>query len=162
MGSRAPLAVLVATVMSMAVGCGGDDAGVETPPAVTFDGSSWVMERGTLDDVDSWPIEGRAPTLAVEGDRAIGSTGCNSYELTIEIDVDGLLAFTDFSVTEIGCDPAVMDVEVAMLAVLAAVDRFDLDGNRLTFANGDGTAQLVMTASSPTASNGSTPDPTES
>jgi heat shock protein HslJ len=78
------------------------------------------------------------------------------------IDVDGRLTFTDFSVTEIGCEPAVMDVEAAMLAVLAVVDRFDLDGDRLTFSNGDGTAQLVMTTSSPMASNGSTPDPTAS
>ena len=147
MGSRSRLAVLLVTITALGVACGcTEDAVVETPPAVTFDGSSWVVQRGTVDDEVFAPVEGQVPTFAVAGDRATGSTGCNSYTCTISTGANGLVDLRDFSVTEIGCEPAVMDVEAAMLAVLMSIDRFDLDGDRLTLSNGDGSAELVMTA----------------
>lgn len=151
MGSRARMAVLVATMLSMIVACGDDGGGdspADTPPSVTLDGSSWIVERGTLVNETFTPIGVQIPTFAVDGDRATGSTGCNSYDATISLTTQGVLAVSDLSVTEIGCEPAVMDVEAKMLGVLSSVDRIELDGDRLTLSNGDGSATLVMTATS--------------
>lgn len=44
-----------------------------------------------------------------------------------------------------------MDIEAGVLAVLTFVERFDLDGGRLTLSNRDGSAELVMTAVVPGA-----------
>ncbi len=147
MGSSGRLWLVVAAIVLVAGACGDDgDSLVGTPPAVTFDGSSWVVESGRFDDEAITPIDGQIPTFTVDGDRASGSTGCNAYEAAFSLTAGGVLALTGFSVTEIGCEPDVMEVEAQMLAVLGAVDRFELDGDQLTLTGGDGAASLVMTA----------------
>lgn len=148
MGTDAPLAVLIATAMSLTIACGADESAVDTPPSVTFEGTAWEVERGIADGAEFAPVAGSTPTMAVDADRATGSTGCNTYDAAISVTGGGRLDLTDFAVTEIGCEPAIMDVEAAMLVALRSVDRFELDGNRLTFSNQDGTSQLVMTADS--------------
>lgn len=163
MGTNTPLAVLIATAMSLTGACGDDGSGVETPPAVTFEGTSWVVERGTADGAEFVPGVGWTLTMAVTADRVTGSTGCNTYDAAISVAGDGRLDITELAVTEIGCEPAVMEVEAAMLSALTSIDRFDLDGDRLTLSNHDGTDQLVMSASPPTGgssrdSNGSEPE----
>lgn len=120
-----------------------------SPPAVSLDGTSWLVTGGILGGEDLVPVEGRTPTMEVVGDRVSGSTGCNTYHAALSIGPDGSLAFTGFAVTEIGCEPQVMGFEAGMLAVLRAVDRFAWDGDHLTLTDGSATLELITAASEP-------------
>ena len=51
MRSSAGFAVVMVAVVLVVGACGDDgDSLVDTPPAATFDSSSWVVESGTFDD----------------------------------------------------------------------------------------------------------------
>lgn len=121
----------------------------DTPPAVTFDGTSWLIDGGSSDGVAMVPPPGRVATLTVTGDQVTGSTGCNTYTATLTVTPDGALSLTGFAVTEIGCEPALMEFEQAMLTVLAAVDGFDWVADRLQLRNQAGTARLDLVAAAP-------------
>ncbi|MFH0915827.1 MAG: META domain-containing protein [bacterium] len=121
----------------------------DSPPAPSIDGTSWVVTGGTLDGAALVPIKGRAATLSVQADRATGSTGCNTYHATISITSDGVVSFTGFAVTEIGCEPDAMRFESGMLTVMRNVDRFAWDADRLTLSNADGSATLDLAAAVP-------------
>lgn len=109
------------------------------------------MDGGSLDGRALLPPRGRVATLTVSGDQATGSTGCNTYTATVTVMPDGTLSFTTFAVTEIGCEPEVMEFEQAMLSVLAAADRFDWDADRLTLGDQSGSAWLELVAAAPEA-----------
>ncbi len=144
----------------VAASCGGgevldDDSGTttsppaNTPPAVTFDGTSWQVTGGWLDGADLVPPLGREATLTVTGGRVSGSTGCNTYTASLRVTSDGAVSFTGFAVTEIGCQIEVMDYERDLLNVLAAVDRFDWDADRLQLSDQAGRARLDLVAVGP-------------
>lgn len=67
MGSLARLANLLASITSGGVACGDDGSVVETPPSVAFNGSSWIVDRGTLAGEDFTPVAGWA---------SVTETGC--------------------------------------------------------------------------------------
>ena len=147
---------LIVGVALVAASCGADTVDVapsttstqpdNSPPALSLDGTSWVVTGSTLDGLALLPVDGRVSTLVVEGGRATGSTGCNTYDGTISISPDGTVSFSGFAVTEIGCEPNVMKYETQMLAVLGRVDRFAWDADHLTLRNADRSATLSMVA----------------
>ncbi|MGF1617057.1 MAG: META domain-containing protein [Acidimicrobiia bacterium] len=100
----------------------------------------------TLDGVALPLIADRPATLMMDGVRVTGSTGCNTYHATISTAPGGVISLSGFSVTEIGCEPGVMDFEARLLAVLRAVDRFAWDANRLTLGNDYGSVTLDLMA----------------
>lgn len=122
-----------------------------TPPAMTFDGTSWLIVGGSSDGVALVPPPGRVATLTVTGDKARGSTGCNSYTATLTVTADGALSLHGFAVTEVGCEAELMEFERAMLTVLAAADRFDRDADRLHLRDQAGSAWLELVVAAPAA-----------
>ncbi len=145
---RTPLLMLTALALVAGAcgaepGAGGNQPPPIGPPAVSLDGTSWTLVGGTSDDLPLTPVEDRAPTLAVVGGQASGSTGCNTFSGPLAVAGDGTLSLGDIAVTEMACNPpAVMELEGRFLAALGRVDRFQLDGDRLTLTSGDGSAQL--------------------
>lgn len=123
----------------------------DTPPAMTFDGTSWLIVGGSSDGVALVPPSGRVATLTVTGGKATGSTGCNSYTATLTVTADGALSLNGFAVTEVGCEAELMEFEQAMLTVLAAVDRFDWNADRLQLRDQAGSAWLELVAAAPVA-----------
>ncbi len=163
-GARGWWRVLVGVAV-VAAACGGGDVlddnppttaspAAGTPPAVTFDETSWAVEGGSFGGVVFVPPLGRVPTLTVTGDQVTGSTGCNTYTATLEIAPDGVLSLTGFAVTEVGCATELMEFERAMLDVLAAVDRFEWDADRLVLFDQAGTVRLELVAAPPMADAG--------
>jgi heat shock protein HslJ len=79
---------------------------------------------GGVHDGDPLPILERAPiTMTVDGTQVGGIAACNHYGGEITISGDRV-TIGAMSMTEMGCDPAVMEAESAYIAALAAVERW--------------------------------------
>lgn len=138
-------AVVVAAVLAA---CGGDDdadAPVDPEPSADVtDGSeattgdiegSWRAIAGTVDDTPVELVEGWDVTFDVDGGQVGGTAACNGYGGSVDVG-DGTIAIGELSWTEMGCEPAVMDLEQAFLQSLAGLDAWSLDGDRLTLTGG--------------------------
>ncbi len=144
------LSVLVCLTLVLAA-CGDSGEGTtstaappaSTPPTPSLDGTSWVLTGGTLDGAPIQPLRTQPPTLAVAGEQATGTTGCNMYDASLVLTPSGELSIAVIAVTEIGCDPSVMETEARFLAALGRVDRFEWDANRLNLSNGSASLDFV-------------------
>jgi heat shock protein HslJ len=96
-------------------GCGGD-------PVTLLTGASWVVEA--LDKREM--VEGSRVTLTFGGDGRLSSTAsCNNYTATYALSGEGLTIGKAAS-TRKACAPRLMAEEQAFLALLAAVNRFEI------------------------------------
>ncbi|HSK93153.1 MAG TPA: META domain-containing protein [Candidatus Angelobacter sp.] len=90
----------------------------------------WRLTGGSHDGLPL-PIPPEAPiSLVVDGDEVGGRAACNQYGGEVTLDGDDV-TFGAMSMTEMGCDPAIMDAESAYLAALADVERWVRDGATL-------------------------------
>ena len=100
-----------------------------------LEGTSWrLMTLG-----GSGLIPGTEITLAFEGGQARGSSGCNTYGGSYEVDGDKI-TMTDLYMTEMAClDPeGVMDQELDYLELLRDAQAFQVDEGELVIeAAGD-------------------------
>ena len=93
-------------------------------------GNTWILTAYN----DQQPINDHQPTLKFETDQVSGTTGCNHYGGTFQIDGDTIRFEGVFS-TEMGCmEPeGLMEQERIYLELLRSVDKFELNGESLTF-----------------------------
>ena len=108
-------------------------------PDVDLDGAEWFADTRMEGGAASTMIQGTEVTLLFPefGDTVRGNTGCNSLEATMEGD-DGAIELSDFQVTEIGCEPDVMEQEEFVLRILGDAVAYDIKGDRLTIVTPDG------------------------
>ena len=119
-------AVLAAALAIGLVGC--DLVG---PPADAGLDGEWRLVGG-VHHGDPVPIPDEAPiTLTVDGADVGGRAACNQYGGTVSVDGDRI-TFGAMSMTEMGCDPAVMEAESTYVAALRDVERWARDGAVLT------------------------------
>lgn len=128
-GPRAtPTAVLVTLVLVLA-GCG-DAAGSSTAAVSSplLREGGWELVEGSYDDRPVPMPAGARATLAADGEQLGGTAFCNSYGAEYELDGDRVrIAVT--AVTEMACEPAVMEAERVYLSALGAVHGpVELDG----------------------------------
>jgi heat shock protein HslJ len=89
-----------------------------------FDGRELVAEA-----VNDAPVAGARPlTLRLDGGRASGNAGCNSFSGTYKLSEERL-EFGPLATTRMACEPAIMDQEARFLATLAAVRSYSRYGN---------------------------------
>ena len=89
-----------------------------------FDGRELVAEA-----VNDAPVAGTRPlTLRLDGGRATGSSGCNSFSGSYKVSEERI-EFGPIAVTEMACEPAVMEQERSFLSILAAVRSYSRYGN---------------------------------
>ncbi len=148
--------LMMSALVLIASACGDDavaDGSTTAPPgsaaAASLDGGRWFVVGGSLDGVALVPPQGRTPTLAVDGARASGSTGCNTFDGRITVAPAGGVSITGLAVTEIGCEPDVMAFEAGLIGVLERIDRFASDADTLTLSDAAGTAELDLSAVAP-------------
>jgi heat shock protein HslJ len=107
------------------------------PPAGAGDlDGEWRLVSG-VHDGDPLPVPDRAPiTMVIGGSQVGGTSACNHYggELTLSGDRISIGAMT---MTEMGCDPPIMEAESRYIAALAAVDRWTRADEALTLAGED-------------------------
>lgn len=154
---------LVGVVTVAACGTSDSDDGVaavdpvadsEAPSDDTVDGSQfdgeWLANELTVDgiriDLDpSWPI-----TVTIDGEAISGTAACNQYSGVVDVSTGaghGTFVVSDLRWTEMGCEPAVMDVEQAFLSALQAVDSYESADGLYVADTGAGTNFHLVRAS---------------
>lgn len=152
-----PTLVFVALVSLLTLaGCGsrGEDAG-DTAPASSTTAPPAAGLPASLDGRTFLSTEVTGMTLVADtrlsltfdtsdGETATlgGSAGCNSFGSPFWV-VDGRLQADAFSMTEMGCEQALMDQDGAITAFLAAHPVITLDGDRLRLTGDTITMTLV-------------------
>ncbi len=89
-------------------------------------------------------------TLYMEDGEANGSTGCNSFSGSYELEGESLTFDENFAVTMAFCEGAAGEVEQAYMAALPTVAGWGIDSNELSLLDGGQGVALVYEASSPT------------
>ena len=115
--------ILVVFIIALFLGaCGGSDINVTSQ----LEGHTWVLTTYN----DTRPVAGHQPTLQFEDGQVSGTTGCNHYGGSYQIEGD-FLRFEALFNTEMAClDPeGLMEQEQVYLGLLRAVNRFE--GNDL-------------------------------
>ncbi len=102
----------------------------ESKIEVQLQGMTWSLSAYN----DTQPIAGHHPILEFQADQFSGTTGCNHYGGTYQIDEESIRFEGVFS-TEMAClEPeGLMEQERIYLELLRTVERFELIENVLTF-----------------------------
>lgn len=107
-------------------------------PDRALEGTSWTLESlVSADAVSSVPAGGRTPTLRIADGRVDVDTGCNTGggDLTM---TDTDLTVAGIVLTRMACaDPALQDVETAIVTVLSGTATYEIDADVLTIMQDD-------------------------
>ena len=133
-------------------------SGPDTAVSPDFEGREWV-----LTDLNGGAllIEHR-PTILFEDGQVSGSTGCNSYGGTYQIDGRSI-GFKDIYQTEMACldPPGRMAQESHYLDLLQMTESYEISENILTFFSGSDAVLVFQIPSEEPISSESTIEPTE-
>ncbi|NNF54147.1 MAG: META domain-containing protein [Acidimicrobiales bacterium] len=128
--------ILVGTFAILTSACGSDAVSVGSGSS-DFVGE-WQLQGGTLDGKTFPLVDGWRVTFQLEEDgRFGGRAACNGYGGTYELD-GSAISFGEWSITEMGCEPAVMASEQAFITVLQRTPELERAGDELRM-RGDGT-----------------------
>lgn len=116
-------ALVVAVLVLSACGAEGDAGSEPTETTAAVEPAAdpqgdWVLELGTVDGTPFPFVEGYRVTMNLH-DGAIGGTAaCNGYGGTYALD-GATMTVGEWSITEMGCEPAVMEAEQLFISVLS-------------------------------------------
>lgn len=108
------------------------DLAPETPYAGT-----WRLMDGGGPEGEVRVVDGYRITLTVSGGEVGGTSACNTYGGPLDSDDDSFDVKGGLSMTEMGCNPKVMEAEASYLAALGDVDTASRDGDTLTLTGPD-------------------------
>jgi heat shock protein HslJ len=130
--------------------CGGDDA-ASTPPDDTsgtgdvtlpapddapdvapIDGP-WRLTAGVVDGSDVALVDGWDVTLDIDGAQLGGTAACNGYGGTVDT-TNGAFVVGELNWTEMGCEPAVMELEQLFLRSLMGIESYAVTADVLTIS----------------------------
>lgn len=125
-----PLVLLLTT----AVACGDDGATIDD--GRELEGVTWILDRGSIDGLADDVPPGARVDVRFEANEVSGTSGCNSYSGTYEVD-GGSVSFGPLGGTEMGCQPSsLMELEAAYLSALGQVRTFRVSDDALTLTGG--------------------------
>ena len=112
----------------------------------SLDDTLWVLTTLINGEAASSVLSTTTPTMTIDTTSGSlrGTTGCNDYFADLQIE-DTLLTLSELGWTEVGCESQVMAQEASILEVLQTVERFSIEGDRLTLVGAEGRA-LVFRA----------------
>lgn len=134
------LALVSLVAVALLAGCGGDEAGDGAADAAALTGVPWTLAAGL--DVPGW--EAFAPSARFDGGSVGGSSGCNRYGASYELDGDAL-TLGPIAGTQMGCEATRAAVEEAYLAALERVAAWRVAGDELTLGDAGGEELLRFT-----------------
>ena len=124
-------------------GDGGDTTTSTTAPSGTAPDGSWILVSGTP-TVDGFPI-----SLTLDGQQFSGRAACNQYGGTITRS-DSAWRLSEMSMTEMGCEPEVMNAEQAFLAALLEVSTWSIVDGALTLEGAEEPLVFIAAPQLPT------------
>ncbi|MFE9737830.1 META domain-containing protein [Streptomyces sp. NPDC006477] len=140
------LLALVPVLLLTACGTeGGGGSGADTvSPDLPVAGTHWTVDAVTVDGRRSDAPDG-ARVAFVEGGRARGNSGCNTFGATVAVNGD-TLTVSPQEVTEIGCPADRQRFEQELLKAFSGRLKGKIDGDSLTLDSPDGRGGLELTA----------------
>ncbi len=120
---------LTAMVVVLAACGSADDGGSAGSPV-----GDWIAVSGTSDGSNVELIEGFAVKISIDDDQVAGTAACNRYSGGVSIGSDGSFQVDGLSWTEIGCEPAVLELEQSFLAALGDVTSYAVADGVLTLS----------------------------
>lgn len=104
-------------------------------------GTEWQLTTLIDGDSASSTVAGTTPTLVVDdlAGRISGNAGCNSFFGPAGFE-EQTLSVGPLASTKIGCEPAIMEQESFVLAVLGSAANWEIDGATLRITDADGRA----------------------
>lgn len=132
--------VLVILVVMVLTACSSNETSVGDP----LSGTSWELVYYRKSRV----IEGVAVTATFEGGQVKGSSGCNSYSGSYQVE-GGKISFSPLMSTLMACpDPdGVMDQEAMFLAWLQDAQTYQIQDDQLMIFRSDGEALTFIPGS---------------
>jgi heat shock protein HslJ len=101
-----------------------------------LEGPTWVVQEMSVDGTMTAPIS-EAPPFAVFEDGAVaGSSGCNSYSGTYQIEGDSM-TIGPLASTLMACTAELLGQETFYFELLAQTDSYEVSGDQLTLMSGD-------------------------
>lgn len=126
-------------LLALSAGCGDQGGSTADDPEPVDLAGDWVLTDGTAADGPMALDDAHPITLTVEGDQASGQSACNRYMGQVTVSGDSV-TFGQVGGTQMACIPtSVMDLEMAYLAALGAVESGARDGDTLTLTGPDTT-----------------------
>jgi heat shock protein HslJ len=129
------LAAVLALALALAGCAEGSGSPGSDPEPDDFQGR-WHLVSGRDADGAFPALPGRRVTLVWDAEGVGGTSACNLYGATVEVD-GNTVRFTNPSGTEMACEPEVMEVERRYLAALTASERVGRAGDTLTLSGPD-------------------------
>lgn len=104
----------------------------------------WKVEK--MADYESAIADENRPTLKLFMAKAVGSTGCNSFNGSFSLQSESIkFPAPTFALTKKMCPPNLMEIEKHYIGLLGRVESWTIDGdNVLHLKDGTGTELLVM------------------
>ena len=143
------LAALLAALALIAAACGSDSSETTVPDPATdpvdLGGTRWVADKITIGAAPVPIVPNAQPTLDFNDDgRSFGgSTGCNSY-FGEYVQGDGTIQFGGMGMTEMACEPPLMQQESNVFSILEAASVFTLaDGVLVIGQVGGSTIEFI-------------------
>ena len=140
---RASIGITVAVVLALSA-CGDDGPEAAEPattavpatsaPAQSLEATTWTLVDGA--DLDA--LDGVTVTARFEDGTVSGSSGCNQYTTTYELDGSSLSLAPEIAATRRACPDAEMAVERAYFAALVDVASYAIEGSSLTLLDAEG------------------------
>lgn len=126
------MTIRIAAALVAVLAVGGCELLMPSAGESELDGE-WTLVGG-IHHGDPVPLPDEAPiTMTVSGSEIGGRAACNTYGGEITLDGDRI-TIGAMSMTEMGCDPAIMEAESAYVAALADVERWSRAGETLTLS----------------------------
>ena len=99
----------------------------------TLEGPTWVLDRTSIESLAPGAPDDARVDLIFEDDAVAGTSGCNRYFGSYEVD-GGSISFGTLGGTEMACEPSLMELESAYLAALGDVRDHQEGGGELVLS----------------------------
>jgi heat shock protein HslJ len=101
-----------------------------------LEGPTWVVQEMSVDGTMTAPISGAPPFAVFEDGAVAGSSGCNSYSGTYQIEGDSM-TIGPLASTLMACTAELLGQETFYFELLAQTDSYEVSGDQLTLMSGD-------------------------
>jgi heat shock protein HslJ len=138
------LIALIGLVAVLVVACGG--ARVDSSETA-LDGT-WALESGTLDGAPIPLVDGYPITFNASGSAFNGTAACNQYGGLFAVEA-WEMTIHEFNITEMACEPAVMESEGAYVLAIRRINLASHEGDRLVLTGPGTELRFVATPEVP-------------